>query len=123
MGIWKPFSSDFDFVPEAFEHRAPRRNLTREVTTAKGNPNPYRFKIKKLLSVRRFTIASVHYPDCRNYEGNKVLVFENVPSDKIKNLNYLDPHFSESKAHPSPIARFAPTQQGWEYAVSFCNNA
>jgi len=95
----------------------------REAERRLGNPNPRRFTINKILSVRRFVIVSVHYPDCQNYEGAKILVFENVSVKAIRNLRYLDPHFCESKSHLSPIARFAPTEEGWGNAALFCTHA
>lgn len=84
-----------------------------------GNPNPTRFTIWQIQGIGRFTIVRVHYPDCRNFEGEKILVFEGVSVKAVKSLRTLDPHFCDG-AHVSPIARFVPTKQGWKYAVAFC---
>ena len=62
----------------------------------------------------------VKYPDCNNYESNKILVF-NHPGKPIdfKGLLELDPHFCDSKKHLSPFARFEPTEKGWGAACAF----
>lgn len=86
-----------------------------------GNPNPFNFEIKILYesdSGQNFC-AWVNYPDCTNYEGNKILVFKNNPNLKeLFNLTELDPHFIEDGKF-SPFARFEPTQDGWDAAVNF----
>jgi hypothetical protein len=87
-----------------------------------NNPDPTRFVIKKTERVGRFLIAEVHYPNCQNYEGNKILVFERVPENTLRKQTSLDPHFCDTSAHPSPVARFEPTSRGWNYAVSFCKS-
>lgn len=95
----------------------PRTEVT--VSSGLGNPNPNRFTIWQSQDVGRFTIARVTYPDCHNFEGEKILVFEGVSVKELKALRTLDPHFCDG-AHVSPIARFVPTKQGWKYAVVFC---
>lgn len=123
MGIIKLFSDCHDEshngrVSNAREHT--ERMYAEPIT---GNPNPARFNIKKAERVGRFLVAIVHYPDCRNYEGKKILVFENVTVSTLQKLTSLDPHFCDESGHISPVARFKPTKRGWNYAVSFCNNA
>lgn len=88
-----------------------------------GNPNPNNFEITRLEKVLRFVVVMIKYPDCNNYEGNKILVFEGVPTKTILNQKSIDPHFCNSKTHPSPVARFEPTEKGWSYAVKFCQTA
>jgi hypothetical protein len=83
-----------------------------------NNPNPYNFKITKELVIEEFVIVMVNYPDCTNYEGNKILVYENMTLSDIKRLSILDPHFSKDKPFQSPIARFVPNDQGWIYAIT-----
>ena len=34
----------------------------------------------------------------------------------------IDPHFSDNKKYHSPIARFEPTDRGWEMALTLCIN-
>lgn len=92
------------------------------VDRASGNPNPARFNINKMLEVGSYLIAEVYYPNCQNYEGKKILVFEGVPEKVLQKQISLDPHFCDSSEHPSPVARFEPTARGWNYAVSFCRS-
>ena len=39
------------------------------------NPNPKNFKIIRQEYLSPFTLLWVNYPNCVNYEGNKILVF------------------------------------------------
>lgn len=82
------------------------------------NPNPHNFKLVKGFFLGDYTLILVNYPDCTNYEGNKVLLFKGVDITTLKNLKVLDPHFSQNTNHISPIARFEPTQFGWDLGVS-----
>ena len=85
------------------------------------NPDPHNFKLQKIERVGRFVIALVEYPDCTTFEGRKILVFENVSTSKLKNAKVIDPHFCDSKKHISPVARFKPTNRGWEMACEFAD--
>lgn len=64
-------------------------------------------------------MARVKYLDATNYEGEKILVFKQIPMDTIRHLKRLDPHFCDD-GHVSPFARFEPTSKGWEAAVKMC---
>lgn len=86
-----------------------------------GNPKPDNYSIEKYEAVGDSLVVLVHYPDCKNYEGRKILVFKDVSVKKLLSLRLLDPHFCNSTTHPSPVARFEPTKRGWQYAISFCN--
>ena len=114
------FSSDR--MPPEFEPPcvAPR---TRVVKTVPGDPNPRRFTILRVKKIRRFTIALVKYPDCTNYEGNKILVYERISIASLRATTYLDPHFTKNQASPSPVARFEPTEYGWRLACMLCKHA
>ena len=97
-------------------------NVTVKNEPVKGNPNPRNFVIKttEYIVNNHFNIliALVNYPDCNNYEGDKILVFENVSCKKLFKLQTIDPHFCE-EGHISPIARFEPTEEGMEMAEVF----
>ena len=90
----------------------------------KRNPNPNNYVIKKCASshgsIDFFTIVEINYPDCENFEGNKILVFKNVSIEQLEKQKVIDPHFSDNDKYFSPIARFVPTQEGWENADMFC---
>lgn len=83
-----------------------------------GNPNPNRYWIKQNVVQGRYVICMIVYPDARNYEGKKILVYE-APLSTILNATALDPHFCDHKDHLSPIARFPPTDVGWKMAFTF----
>jgi hypothetical protein len=83
------------------------------------NPDPMNYKIEEAAIVGQYLVLRVHYPDCTNYEGRKVMVFKGVTLVDIVNQRHLDPHFCNVKGVISPIARFLPTQEGWELARSF----
>lgn len=82
------------------------------------NPDPYNFIIKKHKVVNNLLLLKVKYPDCTNYEGNKIMVYE-CTLDDINSQSSLDPHFSNSTKFHSPIARFQPTKEGWKMAQVF----
>ena len=90
--------------------------------TEPRNPNPALFK---LLQVEGFmgaeggvpvTVAQIKYPNCTNYEGNKVLVFRGLTPKQVRGFIKIDPHFTESS---KVFARFAPTDLGWDMAIKF----
>ena len=94
----------------------------RVVIPVPGNPNPRKFRIVRVQAVNGFTLAEVHYPDCSNYEGRKILVFAGVSPAKVRALTSIDPHFCDDAAHASPVARFEPTLRGWEFALAFAKS-
>ena len=79
------------------------------------NPNPYNYKLLHKEVVNGYHILVVNYPDCTNYEGNKILVFSKVLSNP---LGDLDPHFFPSS---TLVARFVPSSEGMNMARRFCN--
>src|SRR5262245_35821448 len=84
-----------------------------------GNPDPKNFSILRTRIIGTFLIAKISYPDCKNYEGKKILVFSDTRRSELLKAKSLDPHFCEGE-HLSPIARFEPTKKGWEMAVLMC---
>ena len=82
------------------------------------NPNPKNFNIMSTRQIGKSLVVEVNYPDCINYEGNKILVFGNCLEKDIRGRITLDPHFSKSNGL---IARFAPTVEGLQLAVKLAN--
>ena len=80
------------------------------------NPDPRNWIIKDIEVRNNFTIAYINYPNCDNFEGNKILVFKGDVSNEILNSSVLDPHFCDGN-HLSPIARFIPTAYGLDLAI------
>jgi hypothetical protein len=85
------------------------------------NPNPKNFHIRRTSYIGVYLVIEIHYPDCTNYEGNKILVYEDVSFCKlfIWNRYQIDPHFCDDPNYISPIARFVPTDEGWKMALRF----
>lgn len=86
-----------------------------------SNPDPNNYKIIKAHENKGYLVLKINYPDCNNYEGNKILVFENTTLIELINQKIIDPHFFQDKSNKyiSPIARFIPTENGWAMALSF----
>lgn len=81
------------------------------------NPDPRNFLIERIEQCGKYIIVQVMYPNCKNYEGRKILLFNWMTLEQITNLEVLDPHFSSEKPELSPVARFVPTKEGWDMAV------
>jgi hypothetical protein len=86
-----------------------------------GNPDPRKFTILEALEIGKLMIIKVKYPDAKNFEGEKIMVYENVKAVDFMNARELDPHFFDAPGIKSPIARFTPTKEGWEMAKIFAN--
>ena len=80
------------------------------------NPNPCNFRVLQTEQVGPWCIAKVFYPDCRNYEGQKVLLYR-APANVVEGQQRLDPHFCDNPECLSPFARFEPTELGWNAAI------
>lgn len=85
---------------------------------SKGDPSPDNFIIKKIKQINNSVVVEINYPNCTNYEGNKILVFNNHKHSDILNSKSIDPHFCDNN-HLSPVARFEPTERGWNWAMEF----
>jgi hypothetical protein len=119
MGIRIGFSSSSrDKISRGLIHFSSSSN-DKTIQIPKGNPNPYNFKIIKHRAIGSYLIVWINYPDAKNYEGNKILVYRGWGIEIIKKKKCLDPHFSSIKKFPSPIARFEPTRQGWLNSIRF----
>ena len=90
---------------------------SRDSNTVRINstPDPIKFEVVKIDIVNGYPILLVNYPNVVNYEGDKILMYEKN-FDLRKIANHLDPHFFT--AGDSPIARFEPTDYGWELAIT-----
>lgn len=92
------------------------RNMRSKIND--GNPNKYKFKLNRRADFGKVVVVEINYPDCKNHNGNKILVYEDSAIlDRGLKDNCLDPHFL--KIGNSPIARFEPSETGWIYAISF----
>lgn len=79
-----------------------------------ANPDPTRFTIKQVEEHGEFLIVHANYPNCTNYEGDKLLLFKGITLRQLGDSEQLDPHFRPEKL--SPVARFRPDNEGWTFA-------
>ena len=80
------------------------------------NPDPTNWILNKSKKIGDYLIVDITYPDCTNYEGRKLMLYAGVTIRKLRNQRSIDPHFSSNKKFYSPIARFEPTEFGWDMA-------
>jgi hypothetical protein len=109
-------SSKFDTTVDVREMR--EKKLKRILP----NPDASNYEIIKHKYVNNYLILMINYPDCINYEGNKILVFENCTLEQLKEQKLIDPHFCDNEEFFSPIARFEPTDRGWNMALKLCKS-
>ena len=77
------------------------------------NPDSSRWQLLDRAEFANGYVLKVRYLDCTNYEGVKIMVYRGSYRERTE----LDPHFRDNPA--SPIARFRPDSDGWEYAKEF----
>lgn len=82
--------------------------------TSAPNPSPSQWMLMQCVQYENAHAVMVKYLGCTNYEGKKVIVYKGTYD---KDLLVRDPHFAESDN--SPLARFKPTEEGWNLAKSF----
>jgi hypothetical protein len=82
------------------------------------NPDPSNYEIMASVQSDTYLLILIRYPDCKNYEGRKVLLYKGATVAKLKAQKLIDPHFSDNPKFLSPLARFAPTEEGWEAGMT-----
>lgn len=103
-------------------------DLKRRFQEAKGNPVPSDFEVVRWEELENTDdgntaiVVELRYPSCTNYDGRKVLVFEDAEAfwTRVENDEPVDPHFLED--HVSPVARFEPTDRGWDLALQIAKS-
>ncbi len=112
---------------------AERERLEKELWTYKEaaktpkTPDAENYSIEKIERVGKHLVLQVQYPNCKfcAYEGNKVMVFENVSEVEVLRWRKIDPHFADPTVQrppreaPSPVARFPASEGGFWAAVQF----
>jgi hypothetical protein len=76
-----------------------------------SEPNYKNCTVKNHVRVGKYHVYDITYHECGSYDGRKIAVYECELPDNP------DPHFVEDQ--PSPIARFEPTDRGWDLAIQF----
>lgn len=84
-----------------------------------ANPNPSIFKIKRCVDIGKNCVALINYPGCNNFEGNKIIVFENWDCIRLRAIPAIDPHFYPQNRI---VARFRPDERGWKLACLLAEN-
>ena len=82
-----------------------------------NDPRPNDFEIRVLEQYGNNVLGLVYYPHATNFEGEKILVWQDSTTNQIKRMSVIDPHFLEDN---KIIARFRPTVEGVELARNFC---
>lgn len=82
------------------------------------NPSPTRWELVERVQFKNAHVLKVRYLDCTNFEGLKIMVYKG----SYKKRKILDPHFESGKDLSSPIARFRPTRDGWNMALSLAES-
>lgn len=104
-----------------FGHSSSSYDMPMATALPNPNPNPRNFELIFAQHVGNYLIVKIRYPDCRNYEGMKVMVYEGISTDDLIKQGSIDPHFSDNKNFHSPIARFVPSHGGMIMARAFVN--
>jgi len=91
-----------------------------EQKVSEFDPHPGNFHIRKYTERNGNTAIHIYYPNCKNYEGEKIIVYKGVGWKEIKNLKEIDPHFTDETVI-KPFARFEPTRNGWKKAIELLN--
>ena len=81
------------------------------------NPDPKNYVIEKLQMIGDYLVVEITYPDCTNYEGKKCMLYKDIEIQDLIEQGSIDPHFCDNNNFHSPIARFEPTERGWNMAV------
>lgn len=121
LSVFRPSNSSFDRPnrPIVVNVQMPTQDREPVVGVAMlQNPDPRNYVIARAESVGLHLVVEIIYPDCTNYEGRKVLLFENVTLVQLLRQKAIDPHFSKNQQMRSPMARFEPTERGWALALA-----
>lgn len=89
-------------------------------TLGDRNPDPLRWHLLDRRQIGEFLAIKLKYPNCTNFEGEKILVFH-TRWEQLRRQTAIDPHFGESNLI-YPIARFRPTAEGWQDALNFAES-
>jgi hypothetical protein len=126
MGIFHRFSGEPPPPPPPPKQFSGRRKFSSCVVKSASvfdsrNPDPENFRIVRYTEKNNHTLVEVHYPNCTNFNGTKILLIA-ASYEQIKKLKELDPHFIEEGSKVNIIARFRPTTQGWGLGQMMLDN-
>ena len=75
-----------------------------------NDPDPSLFIIMHVEQIGSCVLAIIKYPNCTNFEGEKVIVWKDRTVSEIQEMVSIDPHFNETDK--TLVARFIPTGVG-----------
>lgn len=109
---------------EYYKNEAER--LKKTIATLQQNSNYTNYTIEEYERVGPHVVIKVKYLDSKcDYEGQKILVYLNVPEKSLIMWRKIDPHFKDGKIKlalneaPSPVARFPANKAGWDDAIEY----
>lgn len=79
------------------------------------------YTILQHFEIDGFLVIKIKYNGVDRLEGIKIMLFEKCTLTQLLKQVEIDPHFSDNKEKISPIARFEPTERGWEMAIISAN--
>jgi hypothetical protein len=83
-------------------------------STKEPRADLFEIKFAKNINRGKSCVLMISYPNCENFEGNKICVFRHSLK-YMEKQKLIDPHFSSEGL--SPFARFEPTEEGWNMAI------
>lgn len=92
------------------------------ISSPQPNPAEFRFGRIEEFPENGAIVAEVIYPNCTNFEGRKVIVFQGISKKELVHQRTLDPHFSQKGIGIHIVARFKPTGIGWGLAKKFAKS-
>ena len=97
---------------------SPTRSCYTNNNVQAPNPDLEHYKIISIHHFYRAFILKVHYKNCTNYEGIKIILYKGKCNPFMLQAP-LDPHFTEFYSKfPKPFARFEPTEEGLNAAIT-----
>lgn len=88
--------------------------LTKEKS---GNPDPANYRVQRRFEHGGNLLIEAIYLDCINYEGRKLMIYQDCTIDDLMKQGSLDPHFSSDADTKSPFMRLEPTEEGWRFGM------
>lgn len=63
---------------------------------------PFNFEPIDSYQFGNYLAVKVRFPDCTNYEGTKIMVYENITISDLYAPSVLDPTFPNQRLYPEP---------------------
>ena len=87
--------------------------------SVRPRPDPTTYNMCEYKQIGNNLLVKVQYKDVDNFEGNKILLFQDTQCHDVRGKAHLDPHFLESN---KLIARFRPNDLGWNCGVALARS-